>query len=956
MEQYGRRERAADEHQARPKGSREDPSSSRHHKYHNPSNEASRKHKEVPTPESHRDGAHAKRPKETPVGPLNGDDDYVRRWLAQTDSLTNQDPELLRRRETASRYEDEEKTHITHVKPKYRLDPQETEEALPPIRKRKHASSSDSSILAVPIRPKSQRVDRGEEEARTRKSWEKTRDSTYKKQRIESSESNSSDPFTDESPPRETFEKRARHKTREDKYEPKIGCEKTKRDAPKRKSKRKEKKSDRRKAAKKSGKELMQNFNSKSIGQERLTVRPTQGLGLFNNGRASSPARRRGLSDLAFSEMNFLQHSNRHPQVEQKPKASSKAREKEKRKASRAQEEITEFFRPSRNPLEETHPNEDRRRASFSKPTEKRSVYVKQVEQENRQQSHDDIKSLEPRQRPYVGLRHSASSSERLSTYHSVSPAILDPRKYHESASRASEKGTTYVSWSETQLSPSASSQRLTIVDHRPVSPTPESVWRSIENTGIFRDTGIKMSSAMVRRNERPSSRLDRTKTSSASESARYSQVRSSTSPRRLSPEVEHNHRLDPRSQDERPASAASRGRTRTPLAESLQLPRNPGAAENLQNLQEIGNVRRRTVIEYFDSEHGWHETSNPLGRCKSRTSDPPRESVSTPIDRQELAKAARIKRPSTTLPLSRIHAEEREPKQSREHADQRTIGMAQSGGREHKASMSVDKIVLPLENETTGDGKHHTNLEQSRGKGNVSQQFNSENSEGLASKSGHETQEFGKKCESLGPRTTQQDSAVTKAREMNFVQNISSLTYMGLPLRGSWHPEGQYQSPIVSNRQPHFLHQLQQVALKHFDTIPEYTAITQYELYDIPEEEEAVPMQEGCEDYGYHEANIAEDPVDGHYFYNLEDVGVENIDHGNVDQLGMEYYPAHGIYDEPEDYQLQNGGGQEEIYEDDAIVEDEFMEQGLKMPFQPEEQKSYAFHDFRQHGHMEEL
>ncbi|KUJ24030.1 uncharacterized protein LY89DRAFT_553327, partial [Mollisia scopiformis] len=149
------------------------------------------------------------------------------------------------------------------------------------------------------------------------------------------------------------FERRARHKTREDKYEPRKVDKKVKKDGTERKPRKKIEKSDRKKAARKSGEDLMNNFSSKSIGQDRLTIRPPQGLGLFNNGRASSPARRRSLSDLAFSEMNFLQSSTRQPQVEQKSKVNSKSREKEKRKATRAQDEITEFFRPSRKPLEE---------------------------------------------------------------------------------------------------------------------------------------------------------------------------------------------------------------------------------------------------------------------------------------------------------------------------------------------------------------------------------------------------------------------------------------------------------------------------------------------------------------------------------------------------------------------------------------------------------------------------
>jgi hypothetical protein len=67
------------------------------------------------------------------------------------------------------------------------------------------------------------------------------------------------------------FEKRARHKTREDKYEPKKKqSKKPNPDKPTRK--RREKKGDQKKAARKASESLKDNFNSNKIGQERLTV------------------------------------------------------------------------------------------------------------------------------------------------------------------------------------------------------------------------------------------------------------------------------------------------------------------------------------------------------------------------------------------------------------------------------------------------------------------------------------------------------------------------------------------------------------------------------------------------------------------------------------------------------------------------------------------------------------
>ena len=66
-----------------------------------------------------------------------------------------------------------------------------------------------------------------------------------------------------------TYEKRARHKTREDRYDPKV----KKSQKISKESKRKEKlKSKAKRQVKKSGEEIMRQFASKSVAQDRLTV------------------------------------------------------------------------------------------------------------------------------------------------------------------------------------------------------------------------------------------------------------------------------------------------------------------------------------------------------------------------------------------------------------------------------------------------------------------------------------------------------------------------------------------------------------------------------------------------------------------------------------------------------------------------------------------------------------
>lgn len=71
----------------------------------------------------------------------------------------------------------------------------------------------------------------------------------------------------------EIFEKRARHKTKEDRYDPKKRAEKEREKMEKKEKKSKRaKKGDRRKESKMPGETLMKNFESKNLANDRLTV------------------------------------------------------------------------------------------------------------------------------------------------------------------------------------------------------------------------------------------------------------------------------------------------------------------------------------------------------------------------------------------------------------------------------------------------------------------------------------------------------------------------------------------------------------------------------------------------------------------------------------------------------------------------------------------------------------
>lgn len=152
--------------------------------------------------------------------------------------------------------------------------------------KRRHNSSSDSSLLEPAVTPKRPSWILEERNGKSQVSREETSfPPSQKKRKVATSTVESSmSPII----PQETFEKRARHKTREDLYDPKRKRKRgNKNDEEKKLVTKRTKKGDGKKAAKKAGEDLMNNFTSKSIGQDRLTVSHyLASQTLYNNAKA----------------------------------------------------------------------------------------------------------------------------------------------------------------------------------------------------------------------------------------------------------------------------------------------------------------------------------------------------------------------------------------------------------------------------------------------------------------------------------------------------------------------------------------------------------------------------------------------------------------------------------------------------------------------------------------------
>ncbi|KAF2186857.1 hypothetical protein K469DRAFT_571033 [Zopfia rhizophila CBS 207.26] len=154
------------------------------------------------------------------------------------------------------------------------------------------------------------------------------------------------------------YARRPRRKTRLDHYDPKSKDAKRRGKQVSRREKgesRKAKRKSRREKTDKPGAGLVRSFHAKNVPIDRLTLKPREKLGIFNKGKASSPVRGRGLPDLVFSEMKFLQKHRGQPEVT--PRTGAAQRKRKKDHAQAKQEEISAYFTSSRPVLAEKDVN-----------------------------------------------------------------------------------------------------------------------------------------------------------------------------------------------------------------------------------------------------------------------------------------------------------------------------------------------------------------------------------------------------------------------------------------------------------------------------------------------------------------------------------------------------------------------------------------------------------------------
>ncbi|KAI0553556.1 hypothetical protein F4679DRAFT_424820 [Xylaria curta] len=270
------------------------------------------------------------------------------------------------------------------------------------------------------------------------------------------------------------FKKRRRHKTKVDKYD-------TKKSEDRKRSKEHEHRPRRSKSNRRrpivTGKNVMKNFTSEAILNDRITVQATLKPGLFSNKRVP---KEQLITDLSFSEMPFPTHQDRDvPQQ----KGLTSSRLSERRRESRELEQISSFFQPAcANPTS--------RKERQAKLTCRKEADNKRSHRRDKTTSGLYQDSFTTSSSPTFPETHRQQSSISWGNSHPIPDYSLSNHDCRPSSSGT----TTFFTWSNSQDSHQA---RQYVDDIRPRSmeparsATPESIQKALAATGVYNDTGI---------------------------------------------------------------------------------------------------------------------------------------------------------------------------------------------------------------------------------------------------------------------------------------------------------------------------------------------------------------------------------------------------------------------------------------------------------------------------------
>jgi hypothetical protein len=277
-------------------------------------------------------------------------------------------------------------------------------------------------------------------------------------------------------------------------------------------------------------------------------------------------------------------------------------------------------------------------------------------------QTKDHSQNTELPEQLHLRIAQPKTSSDKFCTSYGHTPPMHRLGTVPDTTSRLSEHKTPPITSSEIHGG-IINSGRWSHCYQHPTSPTPEPIRRSIEGTGIFRDTGIgglnELTSSQA--NLTPQDELYQTQDfPHGQDTMEYSDPTTKSTSRLASKDLEevfkdkqseiryHTRRSLQYPETENGATAETHAKIQDKIGQSV-VTENAAATQCSQ-----------AIVGHHDPRKGEHREYN-LGQLKSRSAPRPVDieclgvTRSTPLSREQIGETARIKRPVTARPVETI-------------------------------------------------------------------------------------------------------------------------------------------------------------------------------------------------------------------------------------------------------------------------------------------------------------
>lgn len=336
--------------------------------------------------------------------------------------------------------------------------------------------------------------------------------------------------------------------------------------------------------------------------------------------------------DLAFSEMQFLKHSNKPLLNDENEVITSKSGQKSKRERERARNEISNYFVPSRQPLRDVGNGHGGREKSALPSDAGRSEVTSIARKNSFRPTESPPQHQKTHKKLYLGFDTGLSSPQKFSLPETQSGQMFLPKEIVGPRRDNSSKSTSYCSWSETRQSPSVVDRSGVAQDVHQIQPdssSPASLQRMLIQSGIFKGTGIQAKlypkgESVIRAEEIPVSDDGHNKRSAdpVARPAVFSAPDDNVNHSRLKNIDEDSiYQFQAGRAVLRDCKAHVDGRRgdKVNLENGPEFPRRDvSVGPHLQNTEHIGP----NTVEQYDPNNGWHhidrtnEGSPPAGRA----------------------------------------------------------------------------------------------------------------------------------------------------------------------------------------------------------------------------------------------------------------------------------------------------------------------------------------------------